>query len=101
MRSESNKDMVFSQVADIGIKATSLIMASQDPLRALQELSQDFPKYSAALARNVESSLQVRLKIPDLFAMGPAEPAIYVNGKAFRGSDLNAYAYVCAKGKAD
>lgn len=82
---------VWLMVLDIGLKAASLILDSEDPLTALQELSQDFPRYSAALARNVEVSTRVQSKVPDLFAMGPAEPAIYINGKAHRGPDLNAF----------
>ncbi|KAJ1028757.1 hypothetical protein NDA16_001922 [Ustilago loliicola] len=39
-----------TDIADLGIKAARLIMSSSDPLRALQELSQNFPTHAAALA---------------------------------------------------
>ncbi|KAI3477275.1 hypothetical protein L1887_61050 [Cichorium endivia] len=38
------------QIADLGIKAARLIMSSADPLRAMKELSQNFPTHAAALA---------------------------------------------------
>ena len=78
---------------DIGLKAASLILSSDDHLRALKHLSQDFPKYSAALARKVEVSSSVKAKANDLLASGPFPPAFYVNGKSFSGN-LDAFSYV-------
>lgn len=42
------------QIADMGVKAARLIMDSSDPLRALQELSQNFPSHAAALASSTK-----------------------------------------------
>ncbi|CDW98342.1 hypothetical protein, partial [Sporisorium scitamineum] len=42
------------QIADLGIKAARLIMDSSDPLRALQELSQNFPLHAADLAKTTK-----------------------------------------------
>uniref|UniRef100_V5EY01 UDP-glucose:glycoprotein glucosyltransferase n=1 Tax=Kalmanozyma brasiliensis (strain GHG001) TaxID=1365824 RepID=V5EY01_KALBG len=42
------------QIAYLGIKAARLIMGSSDPLRALQELSQNFPSHAAALASSTK-----------------------------------------------
>ncbi|SJX61596.1 related to UDP-glucose:glycoprotein glucosyltransferase precursor [Sporisorium reilianum f. sp. reilianum] len=42
------------QIADLGIKAARLIMDSPDPLRALQELSQNFPLHAADLAQTTK-----------------------------------------------
>lgn len=66
-------------------------MSSEDRLAALQHLSQDFPKYSAALARKVEVSPAIKGKVRDMMMAGPLPPAVYINGKAFSGSDLNAF----------
>lgn len=66
-------------------------MSSEDKLDALQHLSQDFPKYSAALSRHVQVSDPIRAKLPDLYNMGPMEPAVYINGKPFGSTELNAF----------
>lgn len=42
------------QIADLGIKAARLIMSSSDPLRAMKELSQNFPTHAAALASSTK-----------------------------------------------
>ncbi len=46
----SLSSLTEGEIADLGIKAARLIMGSSDPLRALQELSQNFPSHAAALA---------------------------------------------------
>ena len=76
---------------DIGVKATSLIMASEKPLDALLHLSQDFPKYSAALARKVTVPPNIRAKSLETLDRGPVRPAIYINGKAYMDTELNGY----------
>jgi UDP-glucose:glycoprotein glucosyltransferase len=66
-------------------------MSSDDKLDALQHLSQDLPKYSAALSRHVQVSEPVKAKLQDLYNMGPMDPAVYLNGKPFSGTELNAF----------
>ncbi|KAK8869940.1 hypothetical protein IAR55_000508 [Kwoniella newhampshirensis] len=87
--------LTTEEVKDLGLKATALIMASDDPLEALTHLSQDFPKYSAALARSVEVPENIRIQSRTIAVRGQGGPAIYVNGKAL-GSDLNAYSLLKA-----
>ena len=79
---------------DIGLKAASLILSSEDKLSALENLSQDFPKYSAALARKVEVAQPIKDKVSELLAMGPVAPALYFNGKAYSRSGLDAFTWV-------
>jgi len=86
---------------DIGLKAASLILSSEDKLSALQHLSQDFPKYSAALARKVKVSQPIKEKLSELLAMGPMAPAVYFNGKPFARSELDAFTLVLWSGRAD
>jgi UDP-glucose:glycoprotein glucosyltransferase len=66
-------------------------MASDDPLSALEHLSQDFPKYSAALARKVNVPPKIRIKASQSLHRGQVAPAVYINGKAYRDPELNAY----------
>ena len=71
-----------------------LIMSSSNKLEALRELSQDFPKYSAALARKVTVSESLQKKVASMFMRGASSQAIYINGKTFDDSALDAYSYV-------
>lgn len=77
---------------DISLKAASLIMESPNPLAALAELSQDWPKYSAAVARRVKVSPNVERNIPRLYQRGQVAPGVFVNGRAVPDGELNAYA---------
>lgn len=78
-------------ILDLGLKASALVMSSSNPLDALQELSQDFPKYSAALSRRVPIPAAINKKADLLARRGPDSPAIYINGKAYSHPDVNAY----------
>ncbi|WVQ78198.1 hypothetical protein IAT38_000281 [Cryptococcus sp. DSM 104549] len=80
------------ELREIGLQASALIMSSNDPLDALTHLSQDFPKYSAALARQVGIPEEIRAKGRSIAVRGQGKEAIYINGKAFTGAELDAYA---------
>ncbi|KJE01643.1 UDP-glucose:glycoprotein glucosyltransferase [Cryptococcus gattii NT-10] len=80
-----------TEIRDIGLKAATLIMSSDDPISALTHLSQDFPKYSAALARQIVVPEDIQSKGRTIAVRGKAKEAIYINGKPF-DRDLNAYA---------
>lgn len=49
------KPLSSSELSDLGIKAASFIMQSEDPFNSLVKLTQDFPKYSASIAAHNES----------------------------------------------
>lgn len=66
-------------------------MASSDPLDALIALSQDFPKYSAAIARKVAIPENIQQKVAKSSMRGSAESAIFVNGKVMSSEGLNAF----------
>ena len=84
-------DSKLTSSEDMGLQATSLILASEDPLEALTQLSQDFPKYSAALARRVVVPPNIRNSVTDILYRGSVAPAIYINGKAYRDNEINAF----------
>ena len=44
------KPLSSSELFGLGVKASSFIMASENPFETLVKLSQDFPKYSSAIA---------------------------------------------------
>lgn len=66
-------------------------MSAADRLGALKELSQDFPKYSAAIARKVPVPEEMKQKAKDLARRGPDAPTVYINGKSYTHPDLNAF----------
>jgi UDP-glucose:glycoprotein glucosyltransferase len=66
-------------------------MSSQNPLEALVQLSQDFPKYSAAIARKVDVPQNIRARIGRMLDRGFTQNAIYINGKAYLDDELNAF----------
>lgn len=76
---------------DVSIKAAALIMSSEDPLSSLVHLAQDFPKYSAAIARKVELPAKVRRRGLAIKRRGQADAAFYINGKAIPTKDLDAF----------
>ena len=66
-------------------------MSAPEPLDALKEFSQDFPKYSAALSRRVAISDTIARKA-EIMARRGAEPlAIYINGRTYSHPELNPY----------
>nr|XP_019013386.1 UDP-glucose:glycoprotein glucosyltransferase [Kwoniella pini CBS 10737]OCF52167.1 UDP-glucose:glycoprotein glucosyltransferase [Kwoniella pini CBS 10737] len=88
--SDLSTPLTSDEIRDLGLKAATLIKSSSDPLISLKELSQDFPKYSAALARRVEVSDEIRGKTRQLLQRGNVAEAIYINGKAWN-EGLDAY----------
>ncbi|KAK2626268.1 hypothetical protein QTJ16_004530 [Diplocarpon rosae] len=50
------KPLSSSELSSLGLKASSFIMQSENPLESLVKLSQDFPKYSSAIASHNVSS---------------------------------------------
>ncbi|KAL7422173.1 killer toxin resistant protein [Cryptotrichosporon argae] len=79
------------ELQGIPLQAASLIMASSDPLTALVHLAQDFPKYSATLARRVAVSPNIQAKAAFLARRGPVAPAVFVNGRNIKDAELNAF----------
>ena len=66
-------------------------MSAPQPLDALKELSQDLPKYSAALSRRVAIPDPIARKA-ELMARRGADPlAVYINGRSYSHPELNAY----------
>ncbi|OTA99956.1 glycosyltransferase family 24 protein [Hypoxylon sp. CI-4A] len=54
------KPLSSSELAPLGLKASSFILQSEDPLQTLIKLTQDFPKYSASIAAHNTSDTFVK-----------------------------------------
>ncbi|WRT66985.1 uncharacterized protein IL334_003951 [Kwoniella shivajii] len=88
--SDLSTPLTSDEIKDLALKASTLIMSSDNPLEALTHLSQDFPKYSAALARQVQVPDEIRTKARQMLQRGKSLEAIYINGKAW-AEGLDAY----------
>lgn len=82
---------MYILISDLGLKASALIMSAAQPLDALRELSQDFPKYSAALSRRIAVPDVIARKAELMARRGVDPLAIYINGRSYSHPDLNAY----------
>lgn len=85
-------------IAGLSAKAAHIIATSSDPLSMLRELSQNFPKYSNALARRVDDPPQeflqeattTRMQLPEGFSglwlnglqLQEIQPLRYASGDA-------------------
>ncbi|KIJ36946.1 hypothetical protein M422DRAFT_260570, partial [Sphaerobolus stellatus SS14] len=80
------------EIANISIQATQLILQSPEPLKALTDLSQNFPKYATSLARRVtvDEELHKELqgnhhKVQDGFT------AVWLNGLVLQNTDVSVF----------
>lgn len=79
---------------DVHVKAAAFIASAPNPLEALQHISQDFPKYSAALARQVNITDAVQSRIDFMERRGQVDPAVVMNGRSIPAEEINAFSYV-------
>jgi UDP-glucose:glycoprotein glucosyltransferase len=86
------KPLSKDQVADLGLKAASFVMQSEQPMDTLMKLVQDFPKYSSVIAaHNTSDEFETEhLKNRDqLLPMG--HNVIWINGVQIPARDVNPY----------
>lgn len=89
--SELAKPLKPSQVAGLGIQAASLIQSSSDPLEALVHLSQDFPRYSAALARRVDHNEDLLREVEINQMSARLGDSVWINGRNLKSTEMNAF----------
>lgn len=80
-----------SLTAELGSAATALIKASDDPMGAFVALSQDLPKYAAAVARKVDVPQDIGKRLLRLGMQHPLGPALFINGRVIKDTDINAF----------
>ncbi|KAI8939197.1 hypothetical protein NX059_005027 [Plenodomus lindquistii] len=84
------KPLSKDEVADLGLKAASFVMRSEEPMDTLLKLVQDFPKYSSIIASHntsddfVEEHLQNREKL-----LPTGYNVIWINGVQIPARDIN------------
>ncbi|GJF00041.1 glycosyltransferase family 24 protein [Phanerochaete sordida] len=80
------------ELQDVGLQAAQLIADSSDPLAALKQLSQDFPKYATTIARRVTVSDAVEAEF--LFKnarVAAGGSAAWLNGAPLTEGDMNPF----------
>lgn len=88
----SIKPLTSRELGDLSIKAASFIMASENPFNTLGRISQDFPKYAAALAANdIDENFAAEHAANRGRLAPPGMSAFWVNGVQVNARDINAF----------
>jgi len=84
------KPLSKDEVADLGLKAASFVMKSEEPMETLLKLVQDFPKYSSIVAaQNLSDDfMNEHLKNREHF-LPSGHNVIWVNGVQVPARDIN------------
>jgi UDP-glucose:glycoprotein glucosyltransferase len=75
--------------SDLGVQAAQLILSSSEPLKALEHLSSNFPRYATQLARSLEidGDLQYEMAyIAKKLPKGTDMNMLWINGKVLDGT---------------
>ncbi|PWN41129.1 hypothetical protein IE81DRAFT_324849 [Ceraceosorus guamensis] len=89
---ESLGNLNEGEITELGAKATQLIIQSPDPLRALAQLSHDFPVHAVGLARRAAGPKQEfleELEEMHTTAMEAGSSDIWLNGKALAEKEIS------------
>ena len=77
----------------LGAQATQLIRDAEDPLAALKQLTQNFPKYAASLARRVIVDERLLREVDlNLLKAQAGVNMFWLNGLPVMERDLNPFA---------
>lgn len=89
------KPLSTSEVRDLGLKAGSFIMQSDNPFDTLLKLTQDFPKYSTSLATQEVSELFLKEHKENRAALVPAGiNVLWMNGVQLVDRQMDAFTLV-------
>jgi UDP-glucose:glycoprotein glucosyltransferase len=93
MESHDIKPLQKEDLAELGYKAATFIMGSQDPFETLQRLVQDFPKHAASIsATDVNPNVTEELRSNwDMF-FGAGKNILWINGLRMEESQINVFA---------
>ena len=87
------KPLTSKELLGLGMKTSSFIMESDNPLDALAMISQDFPKHSAALARrNISDEFATEHKSNREILLPAGYNVIWMNGLQVEARQMDAFA---------
>ena len=82
-----------SELKRLGVKAASFVLSSSDPLDTLVKLSQDFPKYSAAItSHNISQTFLTELEKNRDAYLQPGTNQLWINGIEIEERHVDAFA---------
>ena len=89
------KPLSSSELRNLGLNAASYIMTSENPLDALVKISQDFPKYSAALSQNNATAafLHEHRANRDILLRSGLN-ALWLNGQQVSPREIDAFSFI-------
>ncbi|KAN0061637.1 killer toxin resistant protein [Thecaphora frezii] len=88
------KGLSKEEIAELGLRASKIVAGSPDPLRALEELSQNFPLYAERLGRSSKlASWSAEAMVESLLALEerrvqPGTSALWLNGRLLEGTEV-------------
>lgn len=87
------KPLSSTELLGLGLKTSSFVMESENPLEALLKVSQDFPKYSSSIAKQNASAEFVaeHRKNREIF-LPPGYNVIWMNGMQVEARQMDAFA---------
>ncbi|PWN32514.1 uncharacterized protein FA14DRAFT_113853, partial [Meira miltonrushii] len=98
-QTQSMGNLSKEEISSIGFKAAYNIMKSSDPLRALHQLSQDFPSHAVALARSADAPKSEFLEEMEMLHMTRIEAGgedVWMNGRSMSGKEFQAFGLLAA-----
>ncbi|KAA8909802.1 UDP-glucose:Glyco protein glucosyltransferase-domain-containing protein [Sphaerosporella brunnea] len=93
MESHDIKPLQKEDLAELGYKAATFIMGSQNPFETLQRLVQDFPKHAASIAAtDANPNVTEELRSNWEMTFGPGKNIMWINGLRMDESQINVFA---------
>ncbi|KAF9733467.1 hypothetical protein PMIN03_005521 [Paraphaeosphaeria minitans] len=87
------KPLAKDEVADLGVKAASFVMKSDNPMDTLLKLVQDFPKYSSAIvAHNASEEFAEEHDYNRMQLLSAGMNILWINGVQVPVRDINPFA---------
>jgi len=93
-KSADLKPLTSSELRNLGMQAASFIMASEDKekFETMLRISQDFPKYSNAIAATeISEDLKQEARTMSMHALPPGLNAVWINGLQVTPRDLEVF----------
>lgn len=86
------KPLSMTELAQLGLKASSFILNSEDPFGSLMRLAQDFPKHSSAIAaHNITQAFLKELRGNRELQLPGGANALWINGVQLESRQIDAF----------
>ncbi|EJD40203.1 hypothetical protein AURDEDRAFT_70440 [Auricularia subglabra TFB-10046 SS5] len=80
------------EIAELGLRASQIILDASNPLAMLKEVSQNFPKYALAIGRKASYAEELREELAEnQHRVGGGVNVLWLNGMMVQEGDLNPF----------